>query len=601
MNQKIKLNGDISVDIQKLIQSKMVILANSGGGKSYAIRRIAEQAVKHVQVIILDPEGEFASLREKYDFILAGKNADVPVEVRSSAMLATKLLELNKSAVIDLYELHPQERQRYVKNFCDALVNAPKDLYHPVIIILDEAHEYVPEGKPSEATWAVELLASKGRKRGQCLILASQRVAKISKNVTAECNNKLIGRASQDIDMKRAGEELGFSKEQLKDLRQLKPGEFFAFGPAISDEVVKLKIGEVQTAHAKVGYKGGAKTPPPSNVIKKVLAELKDLPQEAEKELKTTAEMKAQITQLKRELSQKPKQQSEVPMGVSQWMDYGEKYGYAKFFKTKIMQEAGLQWEKLVMQWDNAYADLINFVCLIEQQAEKMYKKRGDRPPYKPKGWMTPSNLEPVTLKQKDFQPQSSTFYSKSFAADVFKNEFKHIPLNRPKISDFNDPAINKSFVGDSLLGKGEMIVLKAIAQHPEGISTEHIAVLTGYKQTSRRVYLQRLTQKGFVQTLNGVFFPTDPGIQALGNNYEQLPTGDALREHVLRMLPEGEKRVLQVLLGVYPNPVDYFKIEEITGYKTTSRRVYLQRLSARKLVIIQGDQTVKASDKLFD
>ena len=295
----IKINDDVSINIENLIQTGMVIMANSGAGKSYTIRRIAEQAVKNIQVIIIDPEGEFSSLREKFDFILAGKDADVPVEIRSAEMLAVKLLELEKSAIIDLYELHPQQRQTYVKLFCEAIVNCPKKLYHPVLIILDEAHEYVPEGKPSEATWAVESLASRGRKRGQRLILATQRMAKISKNATAEANNKLIGRASQDIDMKRAGDELGFSKEKLVQLRQLKPGEFFAFGPAISDEIIKLKVGEVKTSHAKVGYKGSLKTPPPSSVIKKVLGELKDLPQEALKELTTIKELKQEITKLR--------------------------------------------------------------------------------------------------------------------------------------------------------------------------------------------------------------------------------------------------------------------------------------------------------------
>src|SRR3990167_2752327 len=116
MNNVIKINDDVSINIENLIQTGMVILANSGGGKSYAIRRIAEQAVKHIQVILIDQEGEFASLREKFDFILAGKNADVPVEVRSAGMLAVKLLELEKSAIIDLYELHPQQRQRYVRS-----------------------------------------------------------------------------------------------------------------------------------------------------------------------------------------------------------------------------------------------------------------------------------------------------------------------------------------------------------------------------------------------------------------------------------------------------------------------------------------------------
>lgn len=302
--KQIKINDHIAIDRDILLQTRMVILANSGAGKSYLVRKFAEEAVKNTQVIIIDPEGEFASLRDKYDFILGGKNADVPIEVRSAALLAIKLLELEKSAILDLYELHPQERQQFVKNFCAALINCPKSLYHPVFVILDEAHAYAPEGKPSEATTAVENLASLGRKRGQCLIPASQRIAKISKNVTAECNNKLIGRASQDIDMKRAGDELGFNKDRLVELRQLKPGEFFAFGPAISDEIIKLKVGEVKTTHAKAVYKAGNKIPPPSDVIKRVLKELKDLPQEAEKELKTVAEFKAKIKLLERDLKQ---------------------------------------------------------------------------------------------------------------------------------------------------------------------------------------------------------------------------------------------------------------------------------------------------------
>src|SRR3990167_10729570 len=99
--------------------------------------------------------------------------------------------------------------------------------------------------------------------------------------------------------MKRAGDELGFNKEKLVQLRQLKPGEFFAFGPSISDEIIKLKVGQVKTSHAKVGYRGALKNPPASSTIKKVLGELKDLPQEAEKELKTIQELKREITKLR--------------------------------------------------------------------------------------------------------------------------------------------------------------------------------------------------------------------------------------------------------------------------------------------------------------
>ena len=67
---KLKLSDDCTINLNKLIATRMLINANSGGGKSWLLRLIAEQAFGHVQVIILDPEGEFASLREKFDFLL---------------------------------------------------------------------------------------------------------------------------------------------------------------------------------------------------------------------------------------------------------------------------------------------------------------------------------------------------------------------------------------------------------------------------------------------------------------------------------------------------------------------------------------------------
>src|SRR6185295_17117739 len=106
---RLKLNDKIGIDLSKLIESRLLVQANSGGGKSWAIRRIIEQSFGNVQIIILDPEGEFTNLREKYDFVLAGKEGDAPADSRSAALLARRLLELKTSAIVDLYELHPQE------------------------------------------------------------------------------------------------------------------------------------------------------------------------------------------------------------------------------------------------------------------------------------------------------------------------------------------------------------------------------------------------------------------------------------------------------------------------------------------------------------
>jgi hypothetical protein len=64
----------------------MLIQANSGGGKSYCVRRICEQSYHFAPQIIFDVEGEFHTLREKFDYILAApKGGDCVADIKSAA------------------------------------------------------------------------------------------------------------------------------------------------------------------------------------------------------------------------------------------------------------------------------------------------------------------------------------------------------------------------------------------------------------------------------------------------------------------------------------------------------------------------------------
>lgn len=302
----IKLNNNFEIDLTTLIDTRLLVQANSGGGKSWCIRRILEQSHGKVQQIIIDLEGEFSTLREKYDYILAGKDGDTPAEPRSAALLARRLLELNVSAVIDLYELDHLDRKRFVKLFLDSMVNAPKKFWHPCIVIIDEAHVFCPEKGQAESAGSVIDLMTRGRKRGYCGVLATQRLSKLHKDAAAECNNKLIGRTGLDVDMKRAGEELGFTtSDQRLSLRSLGAGEFFVFGPAISNEVIKVKIGQVETTHPKAGSRILNSTPiPPTAKIRAVLGRLADLPQEAEKEARDINVLTNKVHELEKQLRQ---------------------------------------------------------------------------------------------------------------------------------------------------------------------------------------------------------------------------------------------------------------------------------------------------------
>lgn len=299
---KITIGSGPEIDLATLIDTRLLVQANSGGGKSWLIRRLLEQSHGKVQQIIIDLEGEFSTLREKYDYILAGKGGDTAADPRSAALLAKRLLELNVSAIVDLYELSHQDRKRFVRLFLTAMVNAPKALWHPVMVVIDEAHVFAPQTGSSEAMESVIDLATRGRKRGYCAVLATQRISKLHKDAVAEMNNKLIGRTGLDIDRKRAAEELGFTtKEDALSLRNLAPGSFYAFGPAISDAVVEVVVGPVNTSHPRAGDRILTSTTPPTAKIKALIGKLADLPQEARQEAETIESLREQVSKLTRE------------------------------------------------------------------------------------------------------------------------------------------------------------------------------------------------------------------------------------------------------------------------------------------------------------
>lgn len=544
---KIRLGKDVEIDLDKAIESRVLIQANSGGGKSYTIRRFIEQAFGKKQIIVLDPEGEFANLRSKFDFVYAGPGGDAPVETRSAALLARKLLELKASAIIDLYELSPQERKHYVRLFLESMVNAPKELWHDCFVVLDEAHIFAPEKDQSESLGAVIDLASRGRKRGYCLIPATQRPAKLNKDVAAECNNKLIGRASLDIDRKRCAEELGFTtKEQILSLRNLEPGEFYAFGPAIGRDVVKTKIGDVSIPPPKRGVSKGS-VPAPSVKVKAILSKLADLPQEAQKEAQTVAELKQEVARLKR--SQRTEVAELTEADINAAVKAAEKRKDEQFFSERD------EWLRHMNTLFKLIADIGGAAAEFKKAVEK--KK-------------APSKIEPYLVRAP-----------------------------APKAPPVPVYVAEGAGAGGNVMSKGEIAVLSALAQFSEGTTREHLTVLTTYKRSTRDRYINYLQAKGFVSVSGSTVMATQEGIAALGSEYKPLPTGQALIDHYLSTLPQGEAKILQILIE-RGTDVARDELTEATGYQRSTRDRYINYLQVRKLVEATGAGMIKASKFLL-
>lgn len=192
---------NVAIDLDRLMASRLLIQADSGGGKSWLLRRLCEQLFGKVQLIVIDPEGEFATLREKFGFVLVGKGGETPADPRSAALVAHRLLELRASAICDIYELKHHARHAWVAAFLESLTDIPKKLWgRQVVIVVDESHMFCPEkGKgESEAYGAMVDLCTRGRKRGHCAVFATQRLGQLSKDASSQLQNRLIGPTFED-------------------------------------------------------------------------------------------------------------------------------------------------------------------------------------------------------------------------------------------------------------------------------------------------------------------------------------------------------------------------------------------------------------------
>lgn len=577
IGKNIETKEDLKIDIPLLVKTRLLIQSNSGGGKSYLLRKILEETHGKIQHIVLDMEGEFASLREKYDYVLVGKDGDIDINLKIAEILPKKLLELKASAIIDLYELKHHERILFVKRFLDSMINAPRKLWTPCLVVIDEVHIFCPEKGKSESMSSVIDVATRGRKRGFACIGATQRLSKLNKDFAAEMINKLIGRTGLDIDMKRASDELGFvTKQQMLELRNLEPGEFFAFGPALSKTITKIKVGKVRTTHPEAGSTIlDISVPPTPEKIKKMLEKLGDLPKGAEEELRTIEEFKTKIRQLNFEVRKLKRQGSEVNK-----VDIEE-------MKNKLTTAMEQRYERNIKEQG--------------QRLEKHYGARDRKIQQQVTNLLESANKLSsliVTEPKEQPTPAKEDLWNKTyFPKYTSKKTSPMLKITTPLETQLNDEYPKQ-------LRAGAMKMLKAVAMFsPTPITKNQIATLSGFstKGGTFNTYLSELKRNKWIREEHKRFTITEDGFENVGD-YSDLPTEpQELIDMWAGKFRAGAARMLKSIGSKYPNSTDKETLAEETDFTMSGGtfNTYLSELRRNKLIVIHGNEII-ASKELF-
>ena len=156
-----------------------------------------------------------------------------------------------------------------------------KDSRHPLTIVCDEAHLYLPvrdsaEAAEKRALESFERIAKEGRKYGVSLLVVSQRPSDVSRTILSQCNNFLVLRLTNDQDQSVVKRLMPESMGGITDILPLLDlGEALLLGDSILLPTrIKLDKPKIEPASATRQFwtDWATQTPKPDAVSKAVEA-----------------------------------------------------------------------------------------------------------------------------------------------------------------------------------------------------------------------------------------------------------------------------------------------------------------------------------------
>lgn len=147
------------------------------------------------------------------------------------SLLASEVLE-NVTALIGRL-IH-----EFMQRLTDQQVSGISRGEYPVVLVLEEAQNYIREGRRTEedsiSKQVFERIAREGRKYGLGLVVASQRPSELSKTVLSQCNSFIVHRLQNPEDLRYFREIVpGIYGQMLDQLPALAPRSALVLGECV--------------------------------------------------------------------------------------------------------------------------------------------------------------------------------------------------------------------------------------------------------------------------------------------------------------------------------------------------------------------------------
>lgn len=226
----IEPGQSVELPVEEILTGRAFATGKSGSGKSNTGGVICEQLLANDHpLLVVDIEGEYYSLKEKYEVLHVGADDEVDLRVgpEHAEKLASLALEQRVPIVLDVSGFLDEDvRDELVYNVVRQLFAKEKTLRDPFLLVVEEIHEFVPEqGALDDVGQMLVRVAKRGRKRGLGILGMSQRPANVKKDYITQADWLVWHRLTWSNDTKVVRRVLGNEYEDA--VENLGDGEAF--------------------------------------------------------------------------------------------------------------------------------------------------------------------------------------------------------------------------------------------------------------------------------------------------------------------------------------------------------------------------------------
>ncbi len=544
--KSIHLAPKLTLPLDAVTQTFAILGVRGSGKTNTGVVLVEELLTQNQQVVVIDPVDVWWGIKSSKDGksagfrvpIIGGEHADVPLDAASGSLIADFVADNRASVILALRHLSMNDQRRFATEFAKRLYDrkGPAEFRSPMMLVVDEADEFVPQRIPSghePMFGAFDRIVRRGRSSGLGVTLISQRPQVINKDVLSQMETLVAMRVLHKLDRAaldawiEAHDTEGRREEFMASLASLDRGDAWVWSPSWLGVFQRVHIRERNTFDSSATPKAGVQVAPPKQIAHVDLEKLRASMAETLEKAKADdpRELRRQIAELQKQLRTK------TPAPLVQGTD-------KTALKAEYERGAASERSRLLKQFEKAFIHARAKWNRIRQAIE-------DEP------W-----AEFSTVLDPSKQPAIAT----PAPVQVMPARVERAPQRRATEAD------------GSLTGP-EQRILDALAwlesigiERPEQTA---VAFLAGYTIGGGAWNNPRgaLRTKGLIEYSGDALLLTDGG-----RSFARFPdvalTTEELQRRVLERLPGPESRILRVLIDAYPKGLANDELARAAGYE---------------------------------